>query len=90
MVLDRQKVRTDGRPKGRPEWTDGRTHGRRQNYIPLTFLGDNKTEYSKVQLTLIILGHECKNEVKKYELLQMQLSAFIRMSYQCGQKYVRL
>ena len=28
MVTDRQKVRTDGR--------NGRTHGRRQNYIPPT------------------------------------------------------
>ena len=38
MVPDRQKVRTDGR-NGR---TDGRTHGRRQNYIPPTLSGDNK------------------------------------------------
>ena len=38
MVPDRQKVRTDGR-NGR---TDGRTHGRRQNYIPPTSSGDNK------------------------------------------------
>ena len=37
MVPDRQKVRTDGR-NGR---TDARTHGRRQNYIPPTSLGDN-------------------------------------------------
>ena len=33
MVPDRQKVRTDGR--------NGRTHGRRQNYIPPTSSGDN-------------------------------------------------
>ena len=39
MVPDRQKVRTDGR-NGR---TDGRTHGRRQNYIPPTSSGDNKS-----------------------------------------------
>ena len=32
MVPDRQKVRTDGR--------NGRTYGRRQNYIPLTLSGD--------------------------------------------------
>ena len=37
MVPDRQKVRTDGMD-GR---TDGRTHGRRQNYIPPTSSGDN-------------------------------------------------
>ena len=37
MVPDRQKVQTDGRT----EWTDGRTHGRRQNYIPPTSSGDN-------------------------------------------------
>ena len=35
MVPDRQKVRTDGR--------NGRTDGRRQNYIPPTSSGDNKT-----------------------------------------------
>ena len=34
MVPDRQKVRTDG--------MDGRTDGRRQNYIPPTSSGDNK------------------------------------------------
>ena len=39
MVPDRQKVRTDGRTDG----MDGRTHGRRQNYIPPTSSGDNKT-----------------------------------------------
>ena len=33
MVPDRQKVRTDR--------MDGRTHGRRQNYIPPTSSGDN-------------------------------------------------
>ena len=38
MVPDRQKVRTDGRTDG----MDGRTHGRRQNYIPPTSSGDNK------------------------------------------------
>ena len=38
MVPDRQKVWTDGRT----EWTDGQTHGRSQNYIPLTSSGDNK------------------------------------------------
>ena len=26
---------------GRTEWTDGRMHGRRQNYIPPTSSGDN-------------------------------------------------
>ena len=26
----------------RTEWTDGRTHGRRQNFIPPTSAGDNK------------------------------------------------
>ena len=29
-------------PDGRTEWTDGQTHGRRQNYIPPTSSGDNK------------------------------------------------
>ena len=29
-------------PDGRTEWTDGRTHGRRQNYIPPTSSGDKK------------------------------------------------
>ena len=38
MVPDRQKVRTDGRM----EWTDGRTDGRSQNYIPPTSSGDKK------------------------------------------------
>ena len=33
MVLDGQKVRTDE--------MDGRTHGRRQNYIPPTWSEDN-------------------------------------------------
>ena len=37
MVPDRQKVRTDG--------MDRRTDGRRQNYIPPTSLGDNKTTH---------------------------------------------
>ena len=36
MVPDRQKGWTDGRTDG----MDGRTHGRRQNYIPPTSLGD--------------------------------------------------
>ena len=40
MVPDRQKVWMDGRT----EWTDGRTDGRRQNYIPQTSSGDNKGE----------------------------------------------
>ena len=34
MVPDRQKVRTDG--------MEGRTHGRRQDYIPPTKSEDNK------------------------------------------------
>ena len=41
MVPDRQKV-----------WTDGQTHGRRQNYIPPTSSGDKKGHYS-----LIIIPH---------------------------------
>ena len=40
MVPDRQKVWTDGWT----EWNDGRTHRRRQNYIPPTSSGDNKQE----------------------------------------------
>ena len=36
MVQDRQKVRTEGQT----EWTDRRTHGQRQNYIPPTSSGD--------------------------------------------------
>ena len=36
MVPDRQKGRTDGGA----EWTDGR-----QNYIPLTWSGDNKAQF---------------------------------------------
>ena len=35
MVPDRQNVRTDG--------MEGWTDGRRQNYIPPTSLGDNKS-----------------------------------------------
>ena len=42
MVPDRQKVRTDGR-NGR---TDGQTHGRRQNYIPPTLLGDKNGRHN--------------------------------------------
>ena len=38
MVPDRQKVLTDGR--------NGRTDGRRQNYIPPTSSGDNETDKS--------------------------------------------
>ena len=38
MVPDRQKMWTDGRKDGR----NGRTHGRRQNYIPPTSSGDKK------------------------------------------------
>ena len=40
MVLDRQKVLTDGRTDGRNGRTDGRTHGQRQNNIPPTSSGD--------------------------------------------------
>ena len=40
MVPDRQKVRTDG--------MDGRTHGRRQNYIPLTSSGDINIVHMKI------------------------------------------
>ena len=39
MVLDGQKVRTDG---GRMDGMGGRTHGRRHFYIPLTSSGDKK------------------------------------------------
>ena len=42
MVPDRQNVCTDGRTEERTDWKDGRTHGRRQNYIPPTLSGDNK------------------------------------------------
>ena len=42
MVPDRQKVRMDGRTDGQTEWTDGRTFGRRQNYIPPTSSDDKK------------------------------------------------
>ena len=38
MVLDGQKC---GRADGRKDGIDGRTHGRRQNYIPPTASGDN-------------------------------------------------
>ena len=41
MVPDGQKVQTDGMD-GRK---GGRTHGRRQNYIPPTSSGDNNTIY---------------------------------------------
>ena len=40
MVPDRQKVWTDGQTDVRTEWTDRRTHGRRQNFIPPTSSGD--------------------------------------------------
>ena len=42
MVPGRQKVQTDRQTEGRTEWTDGRTHGRRQNYFPPTSSGDKK------------------------------------------------
>ena len=41
MVPDRQKVRTEGGTEWMDGRTDGRTHGRRQNYIPPTSSGDN-------------------------------------------------
>ena len=44
MVLDGQKVRTDG---GRMDGMGGRTHGRRHFYIPLTSLGDKKKTKKK-------------------------------------------
>ena len=43
MVSDRQKVLTNGQTDG----MKGRTHGRRQNYIPLTLSGDKKEKNSK-------------------------------------------
>ena len=46
MVLDGQKVRTDG---GRMDGMGGRTHGRRHFYIPLTSSGDKKNE-EKIQV----------------------------------------
>ena len=49
MVLDRQKVWTDGR-NGR---TDGRRHGRRQNYILPTSSGDNKEQTIKQMKTVV-------------------------------------
>ena len=45
MVPDRKKVRTDG--------MDGRTHGRRQNYIPPTSSGDNRYHLPYLADTLI-------------------------------------
>ena len=42
MVPGRQKVRTDGRK-------DGRTHGRRQNYIPPTSSEDNKSRFMELK-----------------------------------------
>ena len=55
MVPDRQKVRTDGR-NGR---TDGRTHGRRQNYIPPTSSGDNKGSKTNGSLMKVESIAEC-------------------------------
>ena len=42
MIPGGQKVRTDGQNGQTDGQMDGRTHGRRQNYIPLNSLGDNK------------------------------------------------
>ena len=52
MVPDRQKVWTDGGT----DRMDGRMHGRRQNYIPPTLSGDNKTEYQSKEIQQVNPG----------------------------------
>ena len=48
---------------GRTEWTDGRkdgrTHGRRQNYIPLTSYGDKKNASAAFQNYLCNKSIQC-------------------------------
>ena len=59
MVPDRQKVWTDGRTDGR----NGRTHRRRQNFIPPTSSGDNKDADQTVQAGHLQPWHEISNNV---------------------------
>ena len=62
MVQDRQKVWTDGRTEGRTDGMDGRTHGRRQNYIPPTSSGDNK-KLGTCQLSYCDMGLDTRKPV---------------------------
>ena len=61
MVPDRQKVRTDGHAEwtdGMDGRTDGRTHGQRQNYIPLTSSGDDKKIECKIVNNILPISSE--------------------------------
>ena len=72
------------RTDGRTEWTDGRTHGRRQNYIPPTSSGDNKIDWLTQTLRLDVLRNKaktkdsCANTVQSLSLslLSLSLSTF--------------
>ena len=59
-------------PDGRTDGMDGRTHGRRQNYIPPTLSGDNNTfgfslDFHHICLFLKI-GLATGNRVSQYDL----------------------
>ena len=72
MVPDRQKERTDGQ--------NGRTDGRRQNYIPLTSSRDNKLKgasfiFSMTNIT--ILSIFCTHAQKEYCKVSKMKDAYI-------------
>ena len=63
MVQYRQKV-----------WMDGRTHGRRKNYIPLTSSGDNNQEQHSV---IPDLGLNCYQQMIKVAASKERVNMYI-------------
>ena len=80
MVPERQKVWTDG-------WTDGRngrTDGRRQNYIPPTSSGDNNNNSSKKKEKKITVLEQTATETTEVGLITFYPPRFRPKSLNSG------